>query len=84
MKIKKIENQFDFVMYMSIYVILIIFLLIYNYSLNNDRLTELGFLVPIFLILRIYTLNKKFSDLLMLPFLSENNFFGLNPTDYKK
>ena len=84
MKIKKIENQFDYVMYMFIYVILIIFLLIYNHSLNGMRLTEFGFLIPIFIFLRVYTYNKNFPNLLTLPFLSKNNFFGLNPDDYKK
>lgn len=84
MKVKKIENQFDYMMYAVIYLILIVILLIYNHSLNNMRLTELGFLIPIFLFFRIYTINKKFPNLLLLPFLSKNNFFGLNPNDYKK
>lgn len=83
MKIKKIENQFDYIMYMFIYIILIVILLIYNHLLNDIRLTELGFLVPIFIILRIYTYYKDFPNLQMLPFLSKNNFFNLNPTDYK-
>lgn len=84
MKLKKIENQYDFVMYMFIYIILIIILLLYNYSLSIFRLTELGFLIPIFIVIRFCTYNKKFPNLLTLPFLSKNNFFGLNPEDYKK
>lgn len=83
MKIKKIENQYDYIMYMFIYMILITILLIYNHSLNDIRLTELGFLVPIFLLLRIYTYYKDFPNLQILPFLSDNNFFNLNPNDYK-
>ncbi len=84
MKLKKIENQYDFIMYMFIYIILIIFLLLYNYSLTAFRLTELGFLIPIFIVIRLCTYYKKFPNLLTLPFLSKNNFFGLNPEDYKK
>lgn len=84
MKLKKIENQCDFIIYMFVYIILIILLLLYNHSLVSFRLTELGFLIPIFIIIRISTYHKKFSNLVALPFLSENNFFGLNPEDYNK
>ncbi len=84
MKLKRIENQYDFVIYMFIYIILIVFLLLYNHTLTTFRLTELGFLIPIFIVIRICTYYKKFPNLLTLPFLSKNNFFGLKPEDYKK
>lgn len=84
MKLKNIENQYDFVMYTFIYIILISLLLLYNHSLTAFRLTELGFLIPIFIVIRIYTYYKKFPNLQTLPFLSKNNFFGLKPEDYKK
>lgn len=84
MKLKGIENQYDFIMYMFIYIILIVLLLLYDHSLMNFRLTELGFLIPIFITIRICTYHKEFPNLLTLPFLSKNNFFGLNPEDYKK
>ncbi len=84
MRLKRIENQYDFAMYMFIYIILIVFLLLYNHSLTTFRLTELGFLIPIFIVIRICTYYKKFPNLLTLPFLSKNNFFGLKPEDYKK
>lgn len=83
MKIKNIENQYDYMVYMFIYIVLIIFLLIYSSSLDSLRLTELGFLVPVFIVIRMYTYYKDFPNLLMLPFLSEKNFFGLKPEDYK-
>lgn len=84
MKLKMIENQYDFIMYMFIYIILIVLLLLYDHSLINFRLTELGFLIPIFITIRICTYYKKFPNLLTLPFLSKNNFFGLKPENYKK
>ncbi len=67
-----------------LYIILIVFLLLYNRSLTAFRLTELGLLIPIFIVIRLCTYYKKFTNLLTLTFLSKNNFFGLNPEDYKK
>lgn len=84
MKLKKIENKFDFIIYVFVYMFFIFFLLIYNYFLPNSRLTEFGFLIPIFITVRIFTYSKKFPNLMVLPFLSEKNFGGLDPRKYKK
>lgn len=82
MKFKKIENQYDFVLYGLIYIILIILLIIFSTTLKEFRLSELGFMIPIFIFTKCITYKKSFPDFLNLPFLSENNFFGLDPKKY--
>ncbi len=82
MKIKKIENQFNYMIYLFIYIILIVILVYYTTTLHQLRLTELGFMIPIFIYIRCITYNKESPNLLTLPFLSKNNFFGLNPNNY--
>lgn len=84
MRLKEIENQYDFVIYLLIFSILIIFMIIYSNSLKQFRITELGFSIPIFIFFRIYTYNKSPIYFLSLPSLSEKIFLGLNPNDYKK
>lgn len=83
MKINKIKNQFDFCIYTVLCVVFIILLIIYSKSLIQFRLTELGFLLPIFIYTRYKTFYKPNLRFLSLPFLSEKNFFGLKPSDYK-
>ena len=84
MKLKKIENQFDFVWYGFIYICLIGLLIIFSNTLKEFRLSELGFMIPIFIFIKLITYRKDFPDLLNLPFLSKNNFFGLDPQKYNK
>lgn len=82
MKLKGISNQFDFVIYMVIYIVFICLLVMYSNSLTQFRITELGFIIPIFIYIRYKTFYKRNLYFLSLPFLSEKNFFGLNPSDY--
>lgn len=82
MKLKRIDNQFDFVIYMILYIVFVTLLVIYSNSLIQFRLTELGFIIPIFVYIRYKTFYKANLHFLNLPFLSENNFFGLSPSDY--
>lgn len=83
MKIKRIKNQYDFIVYTFINITIIILILIYNNSLKIFRLSELGFLVPIFIFFRIKAIKEKIPFLPNLPFLTNDNFFKLDPKNYK-
>ena len=84
MKIKEIKNQYDFCIYSFIYILTIIFILKYSISLVQFRLSEIGFVIPLFIFFRYISYNKNPINFLSLPFLSEENFFGLDPKNYKK
>lgn len=78
MKIKNIKNQFDFVIYGLIYIVLIIFITWYTYTLNAFRLSELGFIIPILVIIHFRYFKNNFPNFLIMPGISENNFFGMS------
>lgn len=82
MKIKSIENQTDFVIYGVIYIVLIIFIVWYSFSLNGFRLSELGFIIPILIIVHLRYIKAKFPNFIMIPRFSENNFFGMTKEQY--
>lgn len=82
MKIKNIENQYDFVIYSFINIFIIIILIKYTSTLNSNRFIDLSFLIPIFIFTKLFTLKKRFPNLLKMPFLTEKNFFNLSPLDY--
>lgn len=84
MKNRDIENQYDFVMYMFINIILIVMIACYFVGINNTRLSEMLFYIPIFIAVHFKAYNKKFPNILNMPFLSKNNFFGLDPSKYNK
>lgn len=84
MKNRDIENQYDFIIYMVINIILIVMIICYLIGINNTRLSERLFYIPIFIILHFKAYNKKFPNILNMPFLTENNFFGLDPNQYNK
>lgn len=79
LRIKRVKNQMDFVIYGFIYIFLIILLIVYAISLNQTRLSEMGFLIPLFIVIRIISYTKNSINFLSLPILSEDNFFGLPP-----
>lgn len=84
MKNRDIENQYDFVMYMFINIILIVMIVCYFVGINNTRLSEMLFYIPIFIVVHFKAYNKKFPNILNMPFLTKNNFFGLDPSKYNK
>lgn len=84
MKNRDIENQYDFVMYMFISIILIVMIACYFVGINNTRLSEMLFYIPIFIVVHFKAYNKKFPNILNMPFLTKNNFFGLDPSKYNK
>ncbi len=84
MKNRDIENQYDFVMYMFINIILIVMIACYFVGINNTRLSEMLFYIPIFIVVHFKAYNKKFPNILNMPFLTKNNFFGLDPSKYNK
>lgn len=84
MKNRDIENQYDFVMYMFINIILIVMMVCYFIRINNTRLSEMLFYIPIFIIVHFKAYNKSFPNILNMPFLTKNNFFGLDPSKYNK
>lgn len=84
MKNRNIENQYDFVMYMFINIILIVMMVCYFIRINNTRLSEMLFYIPIFIIVHFKAYNKSFPNILNMPFLTKNNFFGLDPSKYNK
>lgn len=79
LRIKSVENQYDFCIYGFMYLIFTILLVFYNFSLKQLRLSEIGFIVPIFVLVRALSCKKNSINFLSLPLLSENNFFGLPP-----
>ena len=79
LRIKSVENQYDFCIYGFLYLVFIILLVFYNFSLKQLRLSEIGFIVPIFVLVRALSCKKNSINFLSLPLLSENNFFGLPP-----
>lgn len=84
MKNRDIENQYDFVMYMFINIILIVMIVCYFIRINNTRLSEMLFYIPILIIVHFKAYNKSFPNILNMPFLTKNNFFGLDPSKYNK
>lgn len=84
MKNRNIENQYDFVMYMFINIILIVIIVCYVVGINNTRLSEMLFYIPIFIVIHFKAYNKNFPNILNMPFLTNNNFFGLDPSKYNK
>lgn len=82
MKIKIIENKSDFIVYGIIYIVLIGFIMVYSNSLNGFRLSELGFIIPVLIIIHLYYINKKFPNFITIPDFSENNFFGMTREQY--
>lgn len=84
MKNRDIENQYDFVMYMFINIILIVMIACYFVGINNTRLSEMLFYIPIFIVVHFKAYNKKFPNILNMPFLTKSNFFGLDPSKYNK
>lgn len=83
-KNRDIENQYDFVMYMFINIILIVMIVCYFAGINNTRLSEMLFYIPIFIVVHFKAYNKKFPNILNMPFLTKNNFLGLDPSKYNK
>lgn len=79
LRIKSVENQYGFCIYGFMYLVFIILLVFYNFSLKQLRLSEIGFIVPIFVLVRALSCKKNSINFLSLPLLSENNFFGLPP-----
>lgn len=84
MKNRDIENQYDFVMYMFINIILIVMIACYFGGINNTKLSEMLFYIPIFIVVHFKAYNKKFPNILNMPFLTKNDFFGLDPSKYNK
>ena len=85
MKSMSIENQYDFISYGFIFILSILFIIYYSSTLKSFRLSELGFLMPIFIFIHIKNYYKKFPHLPSLPKITKNNIFGVdNPEDYIK
>lgn len=82
-KYKKIENNYDFCLWMILLIIFIIFVVPYFISIQKGRISEMLFLMPLFVYLHLKSYNCIFPNILKMPFLSQKNFFGLNPNDYK-
>lgn len=83
MKIKKIKNQFDYVIYAIINIVIIVLMMIYNSNLFAIRLSELGFFIPIFIYFKIKSLKEIMPFFTCLPFLTEDNFFKIDTKSYK-
>lgn len=81
MKIYKIECQYDFVIYFVISVVEFVILFIYYNRIQNGRLSNMLFLVVIYVIIAILFRRNKTIRFLDMPFLSEKNFFGLPPKE---
>ena len=77
MKIYTIECQYDFVIYFVISFVEFIILFIYYNKIQNGRLSNMLFLVIIYVIIAILFRRNKTMRFLEMPFLSEKNFFGL-------
>lgn len=77
MKIYKIECQYDFVIYLVISLVEYIILLVYYIQIQNGRLSNMLFLVVIYIIMAILFRRTKTMRFLDMPLLSEKNFFGL-------
>lgn len=84
MKNRDIKNQYDFVMYMFINIIIIVMLIFYFVGLNRNRLSEMLFYIPILLAIHLKVYYKRFSNFMDMPFLTKDNFFGLDPSKYNK
>ena len=83
MKNKDIKNQYDFVMYMFINII-IVMLIFYFLGLNRNRLSEMLFYIPILSAIHLKVYSKKIPNFMNMPFLTKDNFFGLEPSKYNK
>ncbi len=81
MKIYKIECQYDFAIYFVISIVEYIILLIYYIQIQNGRLSNMLFLVIIYIIIAVLFRRNKTMKFLDMPFLSEKNFFGLEPKE---
>ncbi len=81
MKFYKIECQYDFVIYFVISIVEYIILLIYYIQIQNGRLSNMLFLVIIYIIIAVLFRRNKTIKFLDMPFLSEKNFFGLEPKE---
>ena len=84
MKNRDIKNQYDFVMYMFINIIIIVMLIFYFIGLNRNRLSEMLFYIPILLATHLKVYSRKFPNFINIPFLTKDNFFGLDPSKYDK
>ena len=84
MKNKDIKNQYDFVMYMFINIIIIVMLIFYFLGLNRNRLSEMLFYIPILSAIHLKVYSKKLPNFMNMPFLTKDNFFGLDPSKYNK
>lgn len=81
MKIYRIECQYDFIIYFFISIVEYIILLIYYIQIQNGRLSNMLFLVIIYIIVATLFRENKTMKFLDMPFLSEKNFFGLEPKE---
>lgn len=84
MKNRDIKNQYDFVMYMIINIIIIVMLIFYFVGLNRNRLSEMLFYIPILLAIHLKVYYKRFSNFMNIPFLTKDNFLGLDSSKYNK
>ena len=89
MKWRDIENQYNFAIYLVINIFVVFLLCRYSNSINASRLSEVGFMIPIFIWFKFRYFYKVFPSFLNLPYITDNNFFGLKCYDkanisYKK
>ncbi|CAM3739575.1 hypothetical protein ERUR111494_09080 [Erysipelothrix urinaevulpis] len=82
MKIQTIQNQYDFVLYLLFYIFFSFILVTYSLTLQQFRLTEIAFIVPFFIVTRVRASFYNPINFLSLPFLSKQNFFGLDSSKY--
>lgn len=82
MKIQKIQNKYDFVLYLFFNLYFTSILVSYALTLKQFRLTEIAFIVPFFIIVRVRASFYDSVNFLYLPFLSKQNYFGLDASRY--
>lgn len=77
MRMYRIECQYDFVIYLFISIVEYIVLLTYYIQIQNGRLSNMLFLIVVYILVAVVFRKNKNIKFLDMPFLSEKNFFGL-------
>lgn len=81
MKMYKIKCQYDFIIYLVIAIAEYLILIIYYFQIQNGRLSNMLFLVAVYIVFALLFRKNKRISFLNMPAISKENFFGLPPKD---
>lgn len=81
MKMYKIKCQYDFIIYLVIAIVEYLILIIYYFQIQDGRLSNMLFLVAVYIVFALLFRKNKRISFLNMPAISKENFFGLPPKD---